>query len=201
MLRILWYATYYYDAYRMETNSLLGFALLGLLQEQPRSGYDLRKVFATTAMGSFSDSPGAIYPALKRLEARGLIRGQVEESAGLRRRQIFRNTAKGLAIFKKWLKRPITRDDVMRRIGELMLRFAFIDQALGPESTEAFLADYAQMLAEYIPGLHAFHKANAASMPMSARLAFESGIEEYEVRLKWARTSLVKYQQERRGKR
>lgn len=152
-------------------------------------------------MGSFSDSPGAIYPALKRLEARGLIRGQVEESAGLRRRQIFRNTPKGLAQFKAWLKRPVTRDDVMRRIGELMLRFAFIDQALGQESTEAFLMEYAKMLAEYIPSLHEFHKTTANQMPMSARLAFESGIEEYEVRLKWARTSLAKYQQEIRGKR
>jgi DNA-binding PadR family transcriptional regulator len=185
----------------MENNSVLGFALLGLLHELPRSGYDLRKVFATTAMGSFSDSPGAIYPALRRLEARGLIRGQVQESAGLRRRQIFRNTAKGLLQLKKWLKRPITRDDVMRRIGELMLRFAFIDQTLGPECTEAFLAEYADMLAEYIPSLHEFHKSAASTMPMSARLAFESGIEEYEVRLKWARTSLAKYQQEKKGKR
>ena len=138
----------------MKTDSILGFALLGLLHEQPRSGYDLRKVFTTTAMGSFSDSPGAIYPALKRLEARGLIKGQVEESAGLRRRQIFRNTPKGLAQFKAWLKRPITHDDVMRGIGELMLRFAFINQTLGTESTESFLAEYAKMLAEYIRSLH-----------------------------------------------
>ena len=185
----------------MKTDSLLGFALLGLLQEQPRSGYDLRKVFATTAMGSFSDSPGAIYPALKRLEARGLIRGQIEESAGLRRRQIFRNTPKGLAKLKTWLKRAITHDDVMRRIGELMLRFAFIDQTLGPAATESFLAEYAKTLAEYVPSLHEFHRTTANNMPMSARLAFESGIEEYEVRLKWARTSLALYQRENRGKR
>lgn len=185
----------------MKADSLLGFALLGLLNEQPRSGYDLRKVFATTAMGSFSDSPGAIYPALKRLEAQGFIRGQVEESAGMRRRQIFRNTPKGLAQLKKWLKRPITRDDVMRRIGELMLRFAFVDQTLGPESTESFLAEYAKVLAEYVPSLHEFHRIASSKMPMSARLAFESGIEEYEVRLKWARTSLARYQQEKRGKR
>ena len=60
-----------------ENDSLLGFALLGLLEERPRSGYDLRKVFAQTAMGTFSDSPGAIYPALGRLEKRGLVRGTV----------------------------------------------------------------------------------------------------------------------------
>ena len=48
--------------------SLLGFALLGLLHQKSASGYDLRKIFASTAMGTFSDSPGAIYPTLTMLE-------------------------------------------------------------------------------------------------------------------------------------
>ena len=77
--------------------SLLGYALLGLVQQRPSSGYDLRKMFAETAMGSFSDSPGAIYPALTRLEKRGLIRSEVEERAALRRRRLYRLTPKGRA--------------------------------------------------------------------------------------------------------
>jgi DNA-binding PadR family transcriptional regulator len=182
-----------------ENNSLLGFALLGLLHEQPMSGYDLRKVFASTAMGSFSDSPGAIYPALGRLEKRGLVKGTVEESASLRKRRVFKVTAKGAAVLKAWLKRPVTRDDVVRRIGELMLRFAFMDDALGPERTTEFLREYAEGLSEYLPILKEFHKAHASTMPMSARLAFESGIEEYEVRLKWARSSLAVYERGKRG--
>ena len=182
-----------------ENNSLLGFALLGLLHEQPMSGYDLRKVFASTAMGSFSDSPGAIYPALGRLEKRGLVKGTVEESASLRKRRVFKVTAKGATALKAWLKRPVTQDDVMRRVGELMLRFAFMDDALGPERTTEFLREYAEGLSEYLPSLKEFHKAQANTMPMSARLAFESGIEEYEVRLKWARSSLAVYERGKRG--
>ena len=182
-----------------ENDSLLGFALLGLLYEQPQSGYDLRKVFASTAMGSFSDSPGAIYPALGRLEKRGLVRGTVEESTSLRKRRVFKVTAKGTAALKAWLKRPVTRDDVVRRIDELMLRFAFMDEALGGARTTDFLREYAEQLSEYIPSLKEFHKAQADKMRMSARLAFESGIEEYEVRLKWARSSLAVYEKGKRG--
>jgi len=182
-----------------ENSSLLGFALLGLLHEQPQSGYDLRKVFAQTAMGSFSDSPGAIYPALGRLESRGMVRGTVEDSTSLRKRRVFKVTAKGAAALRAWLKRPVTRDDVVRRIGELMLRFAFMDEALGAERTTDFLREYAGQLAEYVPSLKEFHRAQAAKMPMSARLAFESGIEEYEVRLKWARSSLAAYEKGKRG--
>jgi DNA-binding PadR family transcriptional regulator len=181
-----------------ENDSLLGFALLGLLFEQPMSGYDLRKIFASTAMGTFSDSPGAIYPALGRLAKRGLVRGTVEESTSLRKRRVFKVTAKGAAALKAWLKRPVMRDDVVRRIDELMLRFAFMDEALGAARTTDFLREYAGQLAEYIPSLKEFHKAEADKMPLSARLAFESGIEEYEVRLKWARSSLAVYE---KGKR
>jgi len=47
--------------------TVLGYALLGLLQQKAQSGYELRKVFAETAMGNYSSSPGAIYPALERL--------------------------------------------------------------------------------------------------------------------------------------
>ena len=182
----------------MKSDSLLGFALLGLLDEQPRSGYDLRKVFATTAMGSFSDSPGAIYPALTRLEQRALIKGGVEGANGLRQRKVFRNTPKGVAALKEWLKRPVTNDDVVRRIGELMLRFAFMDQTLGADQAAQFLGDYTQRLDEYLPNLRRFHKEQAAKMPISARLAFESGIEEYETRLKWARSARAQYEQGKR---
>jgi hypothetical protein len=41
--------------------------------------------------------------------------------------------------------------------------------------------------------LKEFHREQAEKMPMSARLAFESGIEEYETRLKWARASMAVY--------
>ena len=89
---------------KLNRDSTLAFALLGLIWQEPRSGYDLRKFFSSTPMISFSDSPGAIYPALHRLELRGLVRGHVEERSGLRRRRIFQLTARGRAEFKRWQK-------------------------------------------------------------------------------------------------
>jgi Transcriptional regulator PadR-like family len=57
----------------------LGYALMGLLQGKPSSGYELRKLFSSASMRTYSDSPGAIYPALRRLEHQSLIRGTIEE--------------------------------------------------------------------------------------------------------------------------
>ncbi|MHC4537428.1 MAG: PadR family transcriptional regulator, partial [Planctomycetota bacterium] len=58
-----------------ENNSIstLSLAVLGLIAQKPHSGYDLRKVFSTTPLGHFSSSPGAIYPALKRIEKSGWV--------------------------------------------------------------------------------------------------------------------------------
>jgi DNA-binding PadR family transcriptional regulator len=179
----------------MKNDSLLGFALLGLIHQQPMSGYDLRKVFASTAMGTFSDSPGAIYPALARLEASGLARGTVEESSSLRKRRVFKITPKGLAKFKGWLTSPVTRDDVVRHDADLMLRFAFMDEAVGAEQTVRFLRGFAGELEAYIPSLHQYFELHASEMPLSARLAGECGLEEYEARLRWARRSIATYEQ------
>jgi DNA-binding PadR family transcriptional regulator len=176
----------------------LEFALLGLVHQQPMSGYGLRKVFASSAMGGFSDSPGAIYPALGRLEKRGLVTGTVQETSSLRRRRVFKITPAGLAAFKMWLKKSVTRDDVIRRIGGLMLRFAFMDQALGPERSAPFLMEYAKEVSGYVSELQSYLESHSNKMPTSARLALECGVQEYQTRLKWAKSSLAIYA---RGKR
>jgi DNA-binding PadR family transcriptional regulator len=182
----------------MKNDSQLGFALLGLIHQQPMSGYDLRKLFTSTAMGSYSDSPGAIYPALKRLEASGLARGTVEESASLRKRRVFAITPKGLAALQAWLKKPVTRDDVMRRVDDLMLRFAFMDQALGAEWAARFLAELVEEIEGYLPGLQQYLESHGSEMPLSGRLALECGIQEYVMRLRWASSSAALYEQRRR---
>jgi DNA-binding PadR family transcriptional regulator len=178
----------------MNSISRLGFALLGLIRLQPQSGYDLRKIFTTTAMGSFSDSPGAIYPALDRLQKIALVRGTVQKTSSLRARRVFQITPKGLVAFKSWLKKPVTRDDVIRGVADLMLRFAFMDGALGAEEAIRFLSEFAKELEAYIPTLQQFLELHTPEMPLSGQLALQCGIQEYKVRLRWARTSAALYE-------
>jgi DNA-binding PadR family transcriptional regulator len=184
--------------------SKLGYALLGLLQ-QPSSGYALRKIFASTAMKTYSDSPGAIYPALRRLEQQGLIRGSIEESSGLRRRQVFRLTRTGSTALKKWINRPLVRPDVIRGLDEVMLRFAFSEQAVGAPGSVKLLKSLSTELRSYIPELREQLTVNKSAMPTSGRLALESGLRSYECLLEWAKYALATYvrqekmRQERKG--
>jgi DNA-binding PadR family transcriptional regulator len=177
----------------MKDDSVLGYALLGLLHQQALSGYDLRKIFTSTPIGGFSDSPGAIYPALRRLQERGLVRGEVQKSTGLRKRRVFRITPKGLASFKTWQSKAIVRDDIIRRIEELLLRFAFMDQTFGVEQSLAFLRQFAKELSSYIASLRKHLEVHANEMSLSGQLALECGIQDYEARLRWARKSIACY--------
>jgi DNA-binding PadR family transcriptional regulator len=179
--------------------SLLGHALLGLLQQHPSSGYDLRKIFALTPVGSFSDSPGAIYPALHRLEEGGFIRGRLEETSGLRRRKMFRLTPAGVAALKKWLAKPVHRDEVVRSMDELMLRFAFMDVVIGEAASIQFLNTLERELKLYVPTLREYLGSQRANLPISGRLALESGIRGYEAQLQWAKSARAAYEQAGKG--
>jgi DNA-binding PadR family transcriptional regulator len=69
--------------------------LLGLIFIQPATGYDLKRRFATTSTGVYQPSSGALYPALDRLERRGLLASEAPPADGgrLRRRPSPRTSA------------------------------------------------------------------------------------------------------------
>jgi DNA-binding PadR family transcriptional regulator len=180
--------------------SALGYALLGMLQK-PSSGYDLRKVFSSTSMKSYSDSPGAIYPALRRLERDGLIRGTVEESSGLRRRQIFRLTPKGVSELKQWIALPITREDIGSGLKTVMLRFAFSETAMGANASVALLKSLDSALTPYLQHLREQLPAMMSSaVPTSARLSLECGIRSFESLSEWTHYALATYEKQGRKK-
>jgi PadR family transcriptional regulator, regulatory protein AphA len=172
----------------------LGYALLGMLMK-PSSGYDLRKIFSSTSMKTYSGSPGAIYPALQRLQKQGLIRGTVEESSGLRRRQIFRLTPNGLAGLKAWITLPIMPEDLTSGLKITMLRFAFSEIAVGAAASLAILKGLETALQPYLQNLHEQLQAMKAA-PTSARLALDCGVRSYESLFDWARYAITIYEKQ-----
>ena len=167
--------------------STFSLAILGLISQKPRSGYDLRKVFSTTPMGHFSSSPGAIYPALKRIQEQGWITGSIENKQTLRPRQVYRLTKKGEKALREYLSQPVTHEDVVWHLDSLMLRFAFMGEILGREETLRFLHDFLSEVESYVSALKQHLKATREYMPPHGRFAMENGIEGYEVHARWAR--------------
>ena len=172
----------------------LELALLGLVRQRPQSGYDLRKTFATSAMRHYSDSPGSIYPALRRLQNRNLI--AVDESASSpaerRGRTVFAITPAGNELLVAILRQPVTRDDVIWHALALMLRFAFMDGNVPRAVAREFLSRFEAELALYVAELRQNLDAMLAFAPVNTGLlAFQCGIEGMEAQLGWARRALA----------
>lgn len=80
---------------------MLELAILGLLHESPMHGYELRKRL-TGLLGPFrAFSYGSLYPALKRMQAKGLIieEESVEGMVRRRARKVYRLTPLGQTRF------------------------------------------------------------------------------------------------------
>ena len=72
-------------------------AILALLAEEPRNGYQIMQELEQRSGGSWRPSPGSVYPALQQLEDERLVRA--EDSAGGGR--VFRLTDRGKAYIEE----------------------------------------------------------------------------------------------------
>jgi DNA-binding PadR family transcriptional regulator len=180
---------------RKPPTSTLSLAILGLISQEPLSGYDIRKVFTTTPMGQFSNSPGAIYPALRRMEKSGLIMGNIENRDTLRPRQIYTITDEGRKALKKRLSQPVARDDVVWRMDELMLRFAFMGDVLGKDGSLLFLRELKSRINEYIPYLQRHLEVQRELRSVNGTYALEQGIDKYKATARWANRVISKFQE------
>jgi DNA-binding PadR family transcriptional regulator len=172
--------------------TVLGHALMGLLHQKAQSGYELRRIFATTPIGCFSDSPGSIYPALARLEKRRWIRAAGETGDNPRQRKRFSLTAAGIAELKRWLALPVTRQEVASANDRLWLRCAFVQQVLGIDETLRFLREAHREMTTHLAGLREYERKFMHSAEFSSgRLAFECGLAGVAVSLRGIRRAIL----------
>jgi len=164
----------------------LDYAILGLIHQEPLSGYGIRKQFETTAIGNYGSSPGAVYPALDRLQKLGLVVKSLLEN---QKKEKFSCTPKGIETLKNWLLLPIEINDVAKNIDEILLKFAFTDKLLGKDQKIEFLKSFQKQLENYLRELKEFHQKEAAKLPLNGRLAFKHGIISYTATLKWCKSA------------
>ncbi len=69
--------------------------ILAVVAEEPSHGYQLVKKLKLKSEGIFQLGEGTLYPLLYKLEAKDWIKGKWDESAGMRKRRVYRITPKG----------------------------------------------------------------------------------------------------------
>jgi DNA-binding PadR family transcriptional regulator len=83
---------------------VLELAVLGLLKERSMHGYQLKKSLSETLGPFWQVSYGALYPALKRLKAQGAVEEVFPTTQVRRRRNVYRLTETGEAVFTELLE-------------------------------------------------------------------------------------------------
>ena len=106
-------------------------AVLSLLAEEPRNGYQIIQEIAERSGGIWRPSPGSVYPALQQLEDEGLVRA--EESGGSRTYSLTEAGRTYVAERAEELAAPWAQvaNSLPEEMAELRLLWAQVNQVFG----------------------------------------------------------------------
>jgi DNA-binding PadR family transcriptional regulator len=167
--------------------------LLGLICTSPSSGYDLKRVFAATPMGLYQPSSGALYPALRRLEDRDLVRAQPvsgHPAQAARHRRVYEPTPAGRMTHAEWLRTPIDPATASRDLGLHLMRFVMMEPVFPREEVLAFLRSLADALAVLVAQLERY-TATTEMSELHPVLALDHGLAVHRASLRWARQTIA----------
>ena len=165
--------------------------LLGVIADEPRSGYGLKKMFSSSPASVYQPSPGALYPALRRLEERGLLHAENQVSSGRRALRLYQVTEAGLAVYLEWLRKPVVPETVGAELGQHLMRFSLMENYLERAEVIAFLADLGSALDGFVRGMEEFTAARQGMLREHALLALEHGIAIHRASLEWVGSAMA----------
>jgi len=116
------------------------YAILGMLDFMPMSGYDIRKFAAMSIAHFWKEDYGHIYPTLKVLHEEGLAAKTEESVPGRPSRHLYSITAQGKAALVDWLKEMPNAPNL--RI-EILLK-VFLGSRVPPQNLAPMLESQAQ---------------------------------------------------------
>lgn len=163
--------------------------LLGVIADEPRSGYGLKKMFSSSPASVYQPSPGALYPALRRLAERGLLHAEEQVSSGRRALRLYQATEAGLAVYLEWLRKPVVPETVGTDLGQHLMRFSLMENYLERAEVMAFLADLGDALDGFVRGMEQFTASRQETLREHALLALEHGIAIHRASLEWVRSA------------
>jgi DNA-binding PadR family transcriptional regulator len=166
--------------------------LIGLVCLSPASGYDLKRIFAATPMGVYQPSSGSLYPALRRLEAKGLVKALNGTGESARHRRVYEPTQAGRAAHATWLHTPVEVSTVSRDLGLHLMRFVMMEHASSREEVLGFLDDLKDALAAFTAGLERYAAVTAQlDDDRHPGLALDHGLAVHRASLRWTRHTIA----------
>jgi DNA-binding PadR family transcriptional regulator len=126
-------------------------ALLGFIEEEPRSGYELKQAIEDRLEHILEITPGTIYYTLKRLEQRGWVKGIVSKNGKRPERRVYRITPDGRKAFVQLLEEAAFEAERFLSSFDVALYFT---PRLAPETVVKAVDKRMGDLARYRDALH-----------------------------------------------
>lgn len=167
--------------------------LLGMICAEPSSGYDLKRTFAATPMGVYQPSSGALYPALRRLERKGILRARtldLPEHDSRRLRRVYEPTREGRAAHASWVSARVDPATIAADLGLHLFRFVMMEPLLPRAEVLRFLESLRDALAAFVARLEQYTAATTFSDRHSP-LALDHGIAIHRASLRWAEHAIA----------
>lgn len=101
-------------------------AILGLLYDSAKTGYEIKKFYRDTIKNFWNVSDGQLYPTLKKMNEDGFIeKKEITDGTGLKK-HLYSITDKGKERFLTWLKKPVKKFEEMKE--PFLMKLFFFDK-------------------------------------------------------------------------
>ena len=174
------------------------YVILGLLSEQPLSGYQIKKIVDIRFRFFWSESFGQIFPALKALAAAGFIEELPAQQPGGRAQRMYRILPSGRQALAEWLKLPVEKESLRL---EILLKTYFSNFA-APETMLSHLTAFEESHRQQLHLLNLFQQElegliDADENHRDILRVIDFGQKVNRAYLDWCRDTIVYFEQKR----
>jgi len=172
----------------------LRYALLGLISERPRYGYEIKKEFEGSIGLFWNAHLSQIYPELAKLENEGLISKELVIQEERPNKSLYTITDKGTKELKNWLAEPIKP----RQIKDESLLKIFFSRLIPKEKLVANIEGYKGHCQERLQVLEMIHQYALASDDPLSDLGVINGLRHYRVDIDWCDEAISRIKRRQR---
>jgi DNA-binding PadR family transcriptional regulator len=166
--------------------------ILGLLNRQPMSGYDIKRFLKSLSWLIDSPSFGSLYPALHALLENGLVTVEVVSRQDKPPRKIYSITEAGRQVLQEWLGQPIGSGVSLKAFLMRLVLASNLSQA----GLVAYLEQRRTQVAAHQLDLEQTAGVMDEGMDLGERLALEYGLAVAAAELDWLESTLAQQSQQ-----
>lgn len=159
---------------------MLKYLLLGLLHQQPRHGYDLRRVFEELLGGTWPLNIAQVYTALSALERDGLVVCDVVRQDAVPDRKVYSLSEVGEKELRRWLEEP---GRPLVQLRDEMVHKVLVAALVGDDSVTQLIVEQRELTMRSLAEL--VQARDDDDIPVPTELLLDAAILRLEGDLKW----------------